>query len=118
MGPIQPGVVYCANPEPVTDFAGVPVLEGRHVRGDLVADRKDGRPFDDSDLAVMNTLAAEIVRAVQVEQIFMEMDREKYQKERFYQASREFNSARTVEQVAEVAIGAARRVAQTEFAAV
>jgi two-component system, cell cycle response regulator len=94
------------------------VLEGKHLRGVLIADRKDGRAFDDSDLAVMGTIAAEIVRAVQVERIFGDMDREKYQKERFYEASRNFNAARTIDQVAEEAITAARRVAQIEFAAV
>ena len=116
--PGHSGLVYYERPEPVTDFAGVPVLEGKHLRGVLIADRKDGRAFDDSDLAVMGTIAAEIVRAVQVERIFSDMDREKYQKERFYEASRNFNAARTIDQVAEEAITAARRVAQIEFAAV
>ncbi|MFC1609984.1 diguanylate cyclase [Myxococcota bacterium] len=115
--PGHTGLVYYAKPEPVTDFAGVPVMEGGHLRGVLVADRKDGRAFDDGDLAVMSTIAEEIVRAVQVERIFGEMDREKYQKERFYQASRDFNSARTIGQVADVAIKAACRVADIEFAA-
>ena len=73
-------------------------LEGEHLRGVLIADRVDNRPFDESDIAVMNTIAVETVRAVQVERIFSEMDREKYQKERFYQASRDFNSARTIGQ--------------------
>ncbi|MBI3178807.1 MAG: sensor domain-containing diguanylate cyclase [Deltaproteobacteria bacterium] len=116
--PHHPGLVYYTRPETVTDFAGVPVVDGQHLRGVLVADRKDGRAFDNSDVAVLSTVAQEIVRAVQVERIFGEMDREKYQKERFYQASREFNTARTVEQVAEVAIAAARRVAAIDFAAV
>jgi diguanylate cyclase (GGDEF)-like protein len=111
-------LVYYSGPEAVTDFAGVPVLEETHLRGVLVADRKNGRPFDSSDLAVMKTIAAEVVRAVQVERIFADMDREKYQRERFYQASRDFNAARNVEDVAAVAIQAARRVEMTELAAV
>lgn len=112
------GLVYYAAPENVTDFAGVPVMEGKHLRGVLLADRVDSQPFDESDVAVMSTIAEEIVRAVQVERIFTDMDREKFQKERFYQASRDFNSALTVQQVATVALEAARRVAQVEFAAV
>ncbi len=116
--PGHTGLVYYAGPESVTDFAGVPVMEGNHLRGVLIADRKSGRPFDDSDLAVMNTISEEIIRAVQVERIFSDMDREKYQKERFYQASRDFNAARSVDDVAAVAIRAARRVADAEFAAV
>ncbi|MEK7706360.1 MAG: sensor domain-containing diguanylate cyclase [Myxococcota bacterium] len=116
--PGHTGLVYYRRPQVVSDFAGVPVMEGPHLRGVLVADRTGDAPFDESDLAVMTTLATEIVRAVQVERIFAEMDREKFQKERFYQASREFNTARTLEDVAAVAMSAARRVADAEFAAV
>ena len=116
--PGHAGLVYYEHPGAVTDFAGVPVLEGPFLRGVLVADRTDGRPFDDSDVAVLTTIAGEIVRAVQVERIFAEMDRDKYQKERFYDASRQFNQTLNIKQVAETAITAARRVAQLEFAAV
>jgi two-component system, cell cycle response regulator len=112
------GLVYYRKPEPVTDFAGVPVVEGEHLRGVLVADRRDGVAFGSADLDVMNTLAGEIVRAVQVERIFSEMDSEKFQRERFYQASRDFNSALTIDEVAQVAIGACLRVTQAELAAV
>jgi diguanylate cyclase (GGDEF)-like protein len=116
--PGHSGLAYYTARQPVTDFAGVPVLENGHLRGVLIADRTNDRPFDDADIAVMSTIAEEIVRAVQVERIFAEMDREKYQKERFYQASRDFNAARTVDQVADVAIKAACRVASAELAAV
>jgi diguanylate cyclase (GGDEF)-like protein len=66
----------------------------------------------------MTTIAGEIVRAVQVERVFAEMDRDKFQKERFYEASREFNQALNTREVAQAAIVAARRVAQVDFAAV
>jgi two-component system, cell cycle response regulator len=112
------GLVYYERPEPVTDFVGVPVLEGQHLRGVLVADRTNSKPFEDSDVAVLTTIAGEITRTVQVERIFAEMDRDKYQKERFYEASREFNKARSVRDVAQQTIAAARRVAQVELAAV
>src|SRR5690606_37650403 len=55
---------------------------------------------------------------VQVERIFSEMDNEKYQRERFYEASRAFNQALTVEDVSRVAIDAVRKVADVELAAV
>jgi diguanylate cyclase (GGDEF)-like protein len=116
--PGHSGLVYYGGPETVTDFIGVPVLENGHLRGVLVADRVRNESFDTNDLSVMQTIAEEIVRAVQVERIFADMDREKYQKERFYQASRDFNSALTLDKVAEVAIEAACRVTQAEFAAV
>ncbi len=116
--PGHSGLVYYEKPEAVTEFAAVPVLESGHLRGILLADRVGGQPFDEGDLAVMTTISEEIVRAVQVERIFTDMDREKYQKERFYEASREFNRALNLAEVAQCAIIAARRVAQVEFAAV
>ena len=112
------GLSYYRKPERVTDFAGVPVLAGEHLRGVLVADRTNNQSFTQSDLSVMKTIAQEIVRAVQVERIFAEMDTDKYQRERFYEASREFNSALTVDQVASVLLQASQRVASPEFAAV
>ena len=113
----HPGLVYYERPEKITDFIGVPIVEGQHMRGVLIADRIDGSEFSSGDIDVMSTMAEEISRAVQVERIFSQMDQEKYQKERFYQASRDFNSALTVDQVARVAIHAARRVSGAEFAA-
>ena len=112
------GLVYYTQPQAVTDFAGVPVLEDGHLRGVLVADRNDGRAFTKADIDIMNTIAEELVRAVRVERIFGDMDREKYEKERFYQASRDFNEARTVDEVAKVAIRASRAVTRADFAAV
>ncbi len=112
------GLVYYTQPQPVTDFAGVPVLEDGHLRGVLIADRDGNRPFTPGDIDIMNTIAEELVRAVRVERIFSDMDREKYEKERFYQASRDFNEARTVDEVAKVAIRASRAVTRAEFAAV
>lgn len=114
----HPGLVYYRHPEPVTDFAGVPVMEGRHLRGVLVADRSNGQPFSEADQAVLTTIAGEIVRAVQVERIFSEMDTEKYQRERFYEASRAFNQALTVGDVSAVAVEVVRKAAQVEFGAV
>jgi len=112
----HPGVVYYSRPEAITDFVGVPVEEGQHLRGVLVADRKNNAPFDESDVAIMKTIAEEIMRAVQVERIFSSMDQEKFQKERFYQASREFNSTLTVEDVANVTIRAIERLVDPDFA--
>ena len=58
------------------------------------------------------------MRVVEVERLFSELDREKYQKERFYQASRDFNSALNIEDVGRVAVEAAKRVSGLEFAAI
>lgn len=108
----QGGLSYYSGRESVTDFAALPIVEGKSLRGILLADRITGEAFDADDIAVMSAIADEVLRTVQLERIFSDMDREKNRKERFYLASRDFNSALTVEEVAQVAIEAACRVAR------
>lgn len=115
--PAHPGVVYYSRPCAITDFIGVPVFEGKHLRGVLLADRTDGTRFDSSDVELMETFSEEIVRVIQVERILGEMNREKISTEWFLGASRSFNQTRTVPEVAQVAIEFALRVTDAAFAA-
>ncbi len=115
--PGHAGLCYYERPEKVTDFAGVPVLDGAFLRGVLLADRTDARPFTGADVAVMTTIAEEVVRTIEVERVFAEMDRDKYQKEHFYEASRRFNQAQNIKGVAEAAIDASKKVAPVDFVA-
>ncbi|MBN1961833.1 MAG: diguanylate cyclase [Deltaproteobacteria bacterium] len=115
--PGHSGLVYYDRPQPVTDFIGIPVMEGSFLRGILLADRINATPFSETDMAVLTTLAAEIVRSVEVERVFAEMDHAKFQQEKFYEASREFNQTLTVHEVAKITLEAAKRVAHIEFSA-
>ena len=116
--PHHTGLVYYRVPQKINHFAGVPVLEGNHLRGVLIADRTSDEPFVDEDISVMTTLAGEIIRAVQVERIFSEMDTERYQRESFYEASRSFNQALSVSDVSKVAVETVSRLVQLDFASV
>ncbi|HVU51024.1 MAG TPA: sensor domain-containing diguanylate cyclase [Polyangia bacterium] len=109
---------YYAGPAPVTGFVGVPVVEGRTARGVLVADRSDGRKFEDADVALMTNAALQVVRCVQSERVFHAVERSKHEHERFYRASSELNRALTLEEVYDAAIAAARSVCEFEFAAI
>ncbi len=114
----HPGIVYYDRPTPVKHFVGIPLLDAGVCRGVLVADRVIERSFDDKDVALLTEIALQTMRVVEVERLFSELDREKYQKERFYQASRDFNSALNIEDVGRVAVEAAKRVSGLEFAAI
>ena len=118
MRPGHQGLVYYEEMTPVTDFIGVPVMHGEDLQGVLCGDRIDGVAFGAADLEQFTVLAGAASRAVQVERLFSAMDDEKYKKERFYQASREFNEVLTVEEVAEVAQRATQRVTEAELVAV
>jgi diguanylate cyclase (GGDEF)-like protein len=109
---------YYAGPAPVTGFVGVPVAEGRVVRGVLVGDRADGRRFEEAEVALMANAAEQVVRTVQSEQVFQAVERSKHEHERFYKASAELNRALTLDEVYDAALAAARGVCEFEFAAI
>ena len=114
----HPGIVYYDRPTPVKHFVGIPLLDAGVCRGVLVADRLADRAFDEKDVALLTEIALQTMRVVEVERLFSELDREKYQKERFYQASRDFNNALSIEDVGRVAVEAAKRVSGLNFAAI
>ena len=106
---------YYAGPAEVGAFLGVPVVEGRTARGILVGDRVDARKFEPADVALVESAAAQVVRAVQSERVFQALERSKHEHERFYQASAELNRALTLDQVYDAAIAGARGVCEFDF---
>src|SRR4029077_1984942 len=61
---------YYAGPAPVTNFVGVPVVEGRTARGVLVVDRPAARRFEEAEVALMASAGEQVVRTVQSERVF------------------------------------------------
>src|SRR5262245_18756627 len=109
---------YYAGPAEVGAFVGVPVVEGLTARGILVGDRADARKFEAPDVGLMESTAAQVVRAVQSERVFQALERSKHEHERFYRASAELNRALTMDQVYEAAIAGARGVCEFDFACI
>jgi two-component system cell cycle response regulator len=94
----------------------VPVLEGPHLRGVLCADRPT--PFAEDARELLTDAAAQLVRAVQAEQVFRAVERAKYEHERFFQATALLGRALTPEQVMETAFDAAAAIVECDAAAV
>ncbi|HET6147052.1 MAG TPA: diguanylate cyclase [Polyangia bacterium] len=109
---------YYAGPVEVAAFAGVPVQEGRTLRGVLVADRRSGASFTEADADVLVSAAAQVVSVVQSERVFQAVERSKHEHERFYRASAELNRALTLAEVYDAAIAGARGVCEFDFAAI
>jgi diguanylate cyclase (GGDEF)-like protein len=109
---------YYTGPAEVTGFLGVPVIEGRTARGVLIADRADGRRFEEGETALMASAAEQVVRVVQSERVFQAVERSKHEHERFYRASAELNRALTLDEVYDAAIAGARGVCDFDFAAI
>ena len=109
---------YYSGPAEVAAFLGVPVVEGKTLRGVLVADRKEAVSFTDADADLMVTAAHQVVRVVQSERVFQAVERSKHEHERFYRASAELNRALTLAEVYDAAIAGARGVCEFDFAAI
>ncbi len=109
---------YYESPTEVAAFLGVPVLEGRSLRGILVADRQAGSPFGGGEMDLVVTAAAQVMRIVQSERVFQAVERSKHEHERFYRASAALNNAVTLAEVYDAALEGARGVCDFEFAAI
>ena len=95
----------------------VPVSDGPHLRGLLCADRADGA-FSERDADLLARAAAQVVHAIHGEQVFIAVERAKYEHERFYRASAMLGRALTLEQVMDTAFEAAAEIADYDLAVV
>jgi GAF domain-containing protein len=109
---------YYVGPAEVAAFAGVPVLEGRTLRGVLIADRKQGAAFEPEEVDLCAGAAEQITRIVQSERVFQAVERSKHENERFARASAALNRALTLAEVYEAALEGARGVCDFDFAAI
>ena len=99
----------------------VPLIDrrGGHVRGVLVADRFEARPFTDEDERLLVTLAGEILRAVASERLMEDLKQTRDEKERFFQAIERLNRATKLDTVTEVSLEVARAMVEgIDFAAI
>jgi len=94
-------------------FLGVPVMDGPHLRGVLCADR-EGR-FGEQEISVLSRAAEQILGVIRSEQVFLSVERAKYEHERFYLASAMLCQALTLEQVMQTAFDAAAEIADYDL---
>jgi diguanylate cyclase (GGDEF)-like protein len=103
----------------VKAIVAVPILEGSGlVRGVLVADRLEPREFTEDDEKVLQVVAAEVLRAIEVERVMSYIRRSRDEKDRFFRAIEELNRAGNPDQVFLAVLESARQVAPLDFCAV
>src|SRR5690606_38140957 len=97
----------------------VPVFDGPHLRGVLSADRGPSEPaFGEREAELLAASATQIVNAVHGEQVFIAVERAKYEHERFFRASAMLGRALTVEQVMDTAFDAAAEIVEGDLAVI
>jgi two-component system, cell cycle response regulator len=98
------GLCYYQGHEPVKHFLGVPVLEQGHMRGVLCVDRASDRAFVQADVEMVEEAATYILRAIQNERLFAQVEKARGELARFFEATRRLNHALTLEDARRVAL--------------
>jgi two-component system cell cycle response regulator len=112
------GLCYYRGPSLVRSFLGVPVMEHGKVRGALCADRVSDEPFSERDESILEGAVRHVLRAMENERVFVQLERTKSEQTVLHQASSALGAALTEEAVIEAGLKAASQIAAYDFAAV
>jgi diguanylate cyclase (GGDEF)-like protein len=114
------GVTYYEAGGPsVGALLAVPIVErGGLMRGVLVADRLAAEPFNENDERVLTSIAAEVLRAMEVERVMGYIRKNRDEKDQFFRAIEELNRAGSPDQVFLAVLESARQIASLDFSAV
>ncbi len=112
------GLCYYAAPDGVRSFLGVPIHEHGRVIGALCADRKNGVEFTEGESAALCTAAKNVVRALENERVFVQLERSRREQDVLFRSSEALVSAMTEEAVIQAALSAAREIADFDLCAV
>jgi diguanylate cyclase (GGDEF)-like protein len=120
LGPL--GATSClphyADPGAAGAACLVPVRDGGDLCGLVVADRRDARPFDAREQAVLAEAARHAARVIRNERLFLQLERAKAEQGKLYRAAEALGAAAGEAEVLEAAVKSARDVALPDFAAV
>jgi len=119
--PLRPGytgLCYYRGPADVRAFLAVPILEQGQLRAVLCSDRVDDRPFTSDEEDLVRQSSSYVLRAVENERVFVQLQRSKLQQEILYRGSKALSEARSQDAVMEVGLGTAAEIASHDFAAI
>jgi two-component system cell cycle response regulator len=108
---------YSASPG-VGALLATPVLENGHARGVLVVDRREPDPFTSQEEELIVDSTGYLLRAVQNERVFLQLERTKIEQSKLYRAVGALSAAASEAEVMEACVGSAREFTSFDFAAV
>jgi diguanylate cyclase (GGDEF)-like protein len=112
------GICYYQRPAAVRSFIAVPVREHGQTRGVLCADRIEDRPFTPAEEQVLSASIAHLLRALENERLFVQLERSKREHAVLHKASQALGAAQDEPAVLDAALSAASEIAPYDFAAV
>lgn len=109
---------YYVGPCPVRAVCAIPVLEHGALRGVLVVDRVEDRPFTEREQALVEEASRYAVRTIQNERVFAQLERAKVEQGKLYRAAEALGAATTEADVVDAGVRSAREITSVDFAAV
>jgi diguanylate cyclase (GGDEF)-like protein len=109
---------YYVGPCPVRAVLALPVFEHGTLRGVLVVDRVEERPFTAREQELVEEASRYAVRAIQNERTFVQLERAKVEQGKLYRAAEALGAATTEGDVIEAGVKSAREITSVDFAAV
>ncbi|MCB9707414.1 MAG: diguanylate cyclase [Myxococcales bacterium] len=116
--PLYRGLCYYERPIGARAFLGVPVVEHGHIQGVLCADRLTDRPFTSAEEQIMQEATRQILRTLENERVFVQLEQSKYEQTVLHRASQALGAAVSESDVLDAAIQAASEIAVHDFCAV
>jgi two-component system, cell cycle response regulator len=111
-------VPYYSRKPAIGSVCCTPLLDHGQPRGLLVVDRETREPFTDEEQATLAGAARYILRAIENERVFVQLERAKVEQGKLYRAANALAAATTEAQVIEAGVNGAREFAAFDFAVV
>lgn len=108
---------YYLGPCPVRAVCVVPVFEHGQLRGAVVVDRMEDRPFSAREEQLVEEAGRFAARAIHNERVFVQLERAKAEQGRLYRAVEALAAAKTEPDVIDAGTLAAREITSIDFAA-
>jgi two-component system cell cycle response regulator len=111
-------VPYYSRKPAIGSVCCTPLLDHGQPRGLLVVDRESREPFSDEEQATLANASRYILRAIENERVFVQLERAKVEQGKLYRAANALSAATTEAQVIEAGVNGAREFAAFDFAVV
>jgi two-component system, cell cycle response regulator len=111
-------VPYYALPLPIGSVCATPLVDHGQARGLLVVDRESREPFTPREEEALRRAGHFILRAIENERVFIQLERAKVEQGKLYRAANALAAATTEAQVIEAGVNGAREFASFDFAVV
>jgi two-component system, cell cycle response regulator len=111
-------VPYYSRKPAIGSVCCTPLLDHGQPRGLLVVDRESREAFSDEEQATLANASRYILRAIENERVFVQLERAKVEQGKLYRAANALAAATTEAQVIEAGVNGAREFAAFDFAVV